>query len=89
MSIFVIFRVSEPEKVKAALEASFPDNYLEVADGQFLVVSGLSAEAVSDKLKISDGVNGNGMVFAMGSYFGRASTNIWDWIKAKAEKADG
>jgi hypothetical protein len=89
MSIFVIFRVSEVEKMKSALAENFPDDHLEVDVGQFLVSSNLSAEAVSEKLKISGGINGNAIVFAMGSYYGRASTNIWDWIKAKAEKADG
>jgi hypothetical protein len=89
MSVFVLFRVSEVEKVKSALASSFPDDHLEVEPGQFLIATNLSAEAVSEKLKITDGTNGNAIVFAMGSYYGRASTNIWDWIKAKAEKADG
>jgi hypothetical protein len=89
MSIFVIFRVSEVDKVKSALVETFPNDHLEVDIGQFLVSSNLSAEAISEKLKITDGINGNAIVFAMGSYYGRASTNIWDWIKAKAEKSDG
>ena len=89
MSIFVLFRVTDVEKVKSALVTKFPDDYLEVEAGQFLISSNLSAESVSEKLKITDGTNGNAIVFAMGSYYGRASTNIWDWIKAKAEKADG
>jgi hypothetical protein len=89
MSIFVIFRVSDVEKVKTALISSFPEDHLEVDTGQFLVSSNLSAEAVSEKLKVTDGTNGNAIVFAMGNYYGRASTNIWEWIKTKAEKADG
>jgi hypothetical protein len=89
MSIFVLFRVSNVEKVKSALAENFPDNYLEVDTGQFLIASNLSAESVSEKLQITGGANGNGIIFAMGSYFGRASTDIWGWIKAKAEKTDG
>lgn len=89
MSIFVLFRVTDPQKVKLALSLNFPDDHLEVDIGQFLVSSNLSAESISEKLGITGGANGNAIVFAMGSYYGRASTNIWDWIKAKAEKADG
>ena len=89
MGIFVLFRVNDIEKVKSALVKNFPDDHLEVAEGQYLISSNQSAESVSDKLQISGGENGIGIVFAMGGYFGRASTNIWDWIKAKAEKADG
>jgi hypothetical protein len=62
---------------------------MEVDAGQFFVVSGQSAEPVFRKLDITDGANGTGIVFAMGSYYGRASTSIWDWIKSKTEKADG
>jgi hypothetical protein len=89
MSIYVVFRVAEPEKIKAAMAEKFPNDNLEVSPGQFLVSSSLSAQGVSDSLGISDGPNGAGIVFAMSGYFGRASTNIWDWIKAKAEKSDG
>ena len=89
MSIFVLFRISEPAKVKAALDVNFPNDYLEVADAEFLVATNLTAEALSKKLKITDGTHGNGIVFAMGGYYGRASTDIWDWIKAKVEKVNG
>jgi hypothetical protein len=29
MSIFVIFRASDPEKIKTALETEFPDDFLD------------------------------------------------------------
>lgn len=41
---------------------------------------------VSDKLGVTPGTEtGTAMIFSMGSYYGRATTEIWDWIKAKAE----
>ncbi|SFN80987.1 hypothetical protein SAMN05216573_12262 [Bradyrhizobium sp. Rc3b] len=29
------------------------------------------------------------MIFSMANYYGRATTEIWDWIKAKAEMPGG
>lgn len=75
--------------MKRALQKSFPDNHLEVTDGQFLVASQSTAMDVSNRLGITDGENGSAIVFSMGSYYGRASTNIWDWIKSKAESTNG
>jgi hypothetical protein len=44
---------------------------------------------LSDKLGTTDGSNGAAIVFGMSGYFGRAPSNIWDWIKSKAEQANG
>ncbi len=89
MSIFVIFRVGQPEKLGAAIRLHFPNDHLELENEVWLVASPGTARELSDKLEITDGKNGTAIVFSMGSYFGRAATNIWDWIKSKAERVDG
>jgi hypothetical protein len=89
MGIFVIFRVSNPEKMKAAVESEFPQDHISLGHNEWLVSMKGTAKEVSDKLKISDATNGVAMVFGMSNYFGRASSDIWDWIKAKAEATDG
>ena len=85
MAIFVIFRVSNQVQLERALSEAFPGNHLKVEDGQYLVSSPGIAKDVSDRLGITDGKTGVAMVFSMANYFGRAPTDIWDWIKAKAE----
>jgi hypothetical protein len=87
MSIFVIFRVARPAELEAALARVYPDDYLSLGGGQYLVSAIGSAKAVSDKLGISDGNMGSAIVFKMTNYFGRATTEIWDWVKNKAEGA--
>lgn len=89
MSIFVIFRVSNPTNVETALEREFPNDHFKLGSGEYLVSAVGSAKDVSDKLGISDGPTGPAIVFRMLNYFGRASTEIWDWIKAKAEQTSG
>ncbi len=91
MSIFVVFRVTKPEEMKAAIESKFPDDSFNLGNNEWLVSDKGTAKEVSDKIGISSEASpvGSAIVFSMGSYFGRASTNIWDWIKAKTEATDG
>jgi hypothetical protein len=89
MSIFVIFRVTDPAKLKAAIAANFENEHLELGNNEWLVSSNMTPQGISDKLGITDASNGVAIVFGMSGYFGRAPTNIWDWIKSKAEQANG
>ncbi|MBU1313972.1 MAG: hypothetical protein KJ947_22535 [Alphaproteobacteria bacterium] len=87
MNIFAIFKVSSPLQVENAVNAAFPDDHMRLQDDEWLVASSASAQDVSDRLGITSGENGSAIVFRMGSYYGRASTNIWDWIKTKSEES--
>ncbi len=91
MPIFVIFRVANAPKMEAALQQTFPNDYLKVSIGEYLVSSPGTAKELSDRLMISPATGGTGpaMVFSMANYYGRASTEIWDWIKTKAESTGG
>lgn len=85
MNVFVIFKASHPTSLNAAVESVFPEDHLRLQEDEWLVAGPLTAQEVSDRLQISNGENGSAIVFRMGSYYGRASTNIWDWIKTKSE----
>ena len=88
MGVFIIFRVTEPAKLKEAIKASFGVEQYDLGNNEWLVSLKGTPKEVSDKIGISDGSNGNAMIFAMSGYYGRATTEIWDWIKAKAEATD-
>nr|WP_250809349.1 hypothetical protein [Neorhizobium tomejilense] len=88
MSIFVVFRTKNSNAVRAALEELFPRDYLEVQDGEFLISANMTAQELSENIGISGGSNGSAIIFKMASYHGRATTEIWDWIKTKAEVGD-
>ncbi len=49
MAIFVIFNVSKPDAIKHALAASYPDNWLEVKEGQYLLSAPVTTKEVSDR----------------------------------------
>lgn len=85
MSIFVLFRVTKPEAVKAAVAAMFPHDHYQAADDEWVISANMTAKELSDALRITHGENGSGVVFKMSSYFGRAPSDLWDWIKTKSE----
>lgn len=90
MTIFVVFRVAKPEKMQQAVTAAFPNDHLQLQDDEWLVSGIGTAKEISDKLRVSEPEgSGSAMIFSMANYYGRATTEIWDWIKSKAEGAVG
>jgi hypothetical protein len=91
MAIFaVIYQPSETvDKLTLAISNSYPDSYIKVLDGAWLVAQAGSAQDVASKLGIADGSNGAALVLEVASYHGRANPNIWTWIKAKWEATSG
>jgi len=89
MSVFVVFRVQDPTKIAAAIAREYPNDHLPVGHNEWLISATSTAVDVATKLGVSKGESGAAMIFAMSSYYGRATTAIWDWIKAKAEQPNG
>lgn len=91
MTIFAILLPTPNPQVAAAIAAAYPDNWLSITNTQFLVSSSGTAMQVSAKIGIADPNDpnkppvGTAIVFATSSYYGRAPTPVWDWIKAKLE----
>ena len=89
MAIFAVFRVHNPAKMAAAIERAFPEDYFKVKEDEWIVSAKGTAKDVSDLLDVSNGDTGPAIIFKMANYYGRATTEIWDWVKAKAETSDG
>ena len=89
MTIFVIFRVHNAARMEAALATTFPDNHLKVAPNEWIVSATGTASEISAKIGIPQTPELTAMVFSMANYHGRASTEIWEWIKTKAEQPSG
>lgn len=77
---------SENPALKEAVEKVFPEANLKIGIGQWLLVgpSTMTTADISGKLGMlgSDTPN-DGVVLSVGSYFGRAPLNIWEWLSAK------
>lgn len=51
-------------------------------NGEILVSFNGTSRELSDKLSISDGRNGPAIITAVSSYYGRTSTDVWEWMSA-------
>jgi hypothetical protein len=84
MTIFAIMTPAPNPKLESAVASTFADAHFKVAPTQFLVAaSGMTAKEVSDKLNVTNGEMGKALVVSFGNYYGRHSTDLWEWIKAK------
>jgi hypothetical protein len=84
MLLFAILGHNDNPALAAALNTHFPGNHLKIGAGQWLVAGkDTTVVDVSNVLGISDGTNGSGIVVSISSYYGRASQNIWEWMKVK------
>ena len=91
MTVFAILMPTPQPKLVEEIKRVYPDDYLEITDTQWLVATNDTVLGVSAKLKIADKnylslpSSGGAIVFATSSYYGRAATIVWDWIKTKLE----
>ncbi|MCK1517263.1 hypothetical protein IVB22_33125 [Bradyrhizobium sp. 190] len=97
MPIFVLLPQNEPAQrlLPAAVAREFPDAHKPLANNNWLVAGKGTAQDISAKLGITNpkeptsSAIGTVMVLEVGSYYGRAASDVWDWIKAKWEATSG
>src|ERR1039458_1570666 len=72
--IFAVIAAGNPDKLKAKIEAEFPESNLMVGVGQWLIIglSTMTTQELAVKLEISvDASISGGIVLSVSSYFGR------------------
>lgn len=91
MAIFAIMseKGTGAEKLDAAIKLNFPQDHLTINPGSWLVAWKGTPSDLSAKLGISDATTGSAVVVSISTYFGRASPDIWVWIKTKWEETSG
>jgi hypothetical protein len=91
MTIFAILLPAPNQILADSIKAAYPDNWLALNDTQFLVSAPGTAIDVSKNIGVADPLDrqkppiGSAIIFVTSSYYGRAPTPVWDWIKAKLE----
>ncbi len=86
MAIFAVIGTNENPQLVQSLQQFFPGEHLKIGNGQWFISSRFGAKEISDSLGITDGRNGAGIVIAVGSYFGRASAEVWDWMSSRLQR---
>lgn len=86
MAIFLVVPTANPAEIKNALEHKHREavlDFKELPKGEFLVSFKGTSEELSNIAGISDASSGLGIVIRVDSYYGRASNDIWEWIKSR------
>jgi hypothetical protein len=84
--IFAVIAAEYPDKLKANIEAQYPDANLSVGAGQWLLIgpSTMTTHELAVKLGVSSEPSISGaIVLSVGSYYGRTQISTWEWLTAK------
>ena len=90
MAVFIVVPTLPKAEIKPGLKAAINESQLphyQLTNGETLIAFKGTSKELSDLLKISDGTNGPAIVAAISSYFGRAPTDIWEWVSANWDQA--
>ncbi|MEW6775059.1 MAG: hypothetical protein AB1405_02085 [Bdellovibrionota bacterium] len=82
MAIFAIIELAHEGELQKKIEEEFPGNFFQVGDGHWLVSSGGTAEEIGRKIKLDQAGMPSTIVYNLSGYWGRASVQIWEWLKA-------
>jgi hypothetical protein len=87
MTIFIVTPINSPETVAKAISERFSqDSYAIPRTSSWLVSFGGTAMELSKELGITDGTAGTGIVASISNYYGRAPTDVWEWMKSRVER---
>ena len=87
MTLYVIIAREPNVKLAQKIGELFPNDHRQLKDDQWLVsAQGKTTQNISDELGISDGDSGSAIVFATSGYYGRYTSDTWEWIDAKLEE---
>jgi hypothetical protein len=95
MALFLVVAIDDQSgtAIQAALTAKFPNNYYTLAPCRWFVSSNSpTAMDLSDALGITNAGGATvllGIVVSIKGYYGSAPGNVWEWVAAKVERANG
>lgn len=87
MSIFLLVQTDLDDAVKLSKKIleTFPNDNYSLSNGSWLVSAEGTAEGISVKLGVKEGLISSVVIAEIASYHGRANPAIWSWIKDKWE----
>jgi hypothetical protein len=87
MTVFAVLLPTPQPSLAARIEEKYAGSVFKINDTQYLVSARSTAVEVTEKLglNLADAIEASAIIFAVSSYWGRAPTTVWDWIKARME----
>lgn len=90
MAIFLVIPTVPKAEIKPELKAKITEHQLPhylLNNGGYLVAFNGTSKELSDRLEISEGQSGTAIVASIGSYYGRAPNDVWEWMSAHWERS--
>ena len=81
--MFMVVATSGADKVRVAVEKLGAETYYELKSDTWLILFDGTTRKLSEEIGIRNGTNGSGVVAAIAGYSGRASSELWEWLKVK------
>jgi hypothetical protein len=91
MTIFAVLMPVAQPAIVGEIQRLFANDHLVLNEMQYLISTNSTAVELAAKLGIYDAQQpqkpstGNAVILATSSYYGRAPTTVWDWMKTKLE----
>jgi len=76
--------IYDPATLGARIASVYPADYLLIGGVNWFIVGEGTAKDVADKLGLAEPPV-SGIVVAVSGYFGRAPSNIWEWLGARVK----
>lgn len=83
MAIFLVVPTVPKAEIKPELKAkvgAYP--HYSLPNGEYLVSFSGTSRELSDALEVTEGKNGTAVIVSVGSYYGRATNDVWEWMSA-------
>lgn len=86
MSTFVIIPLNGGDSGFADKLVALKNKAMRLPGGEWLVAYDGTSKQLSDEFGISDNDKASAIVIGFSAYWGRAGSDVWEWIKANMEK---
>lgn len=85
MSTFVIIPTSGGDTAFVGKLTELKNKAMRLPMGEWLVAYEGTSKQLSDELGISENEKASAIVIGFSSYWGRSSSDVWEWIKANSK----
>lgn len=87
MGVFLVTPINNPDQIATAIKGRFDrDAYAVPKTASWLVAYEGTTIELSEELGITDGSVGTGIIVPVSNYYGRAPTDLWEWLKNRMER---
>ncbi len=84
MTVFAVLSTVPNVELGNQVSKAYPNNSYPLSPSIWFVIDGdVTTAQVCEKLGIGNGQTTNAVVVRISSYFGHATTALWEWLKLK------